>query len=72
MCRHMFWRWGIFCVYAVYTNFSAENDEKKAEPEQRAWCILCILQVLDTSWAKLQSGWQKSTDLDQAKSRSEV
>ncbi|CAL1161934.1 unnamed protein product, partial [Cladocopium goreaui] len=24
-----------------------------------------VLEVLDTSWAKLQSGWQKSTDLDQ-------
>ena len=37
-------------------------------------CVLCVcvftvhlgwVEVLDTSWAKLQSGWQKSTDLDQ-------
>lgn len=35
-------------------------------------CFACVstvllgwVEVLDTSWAKLQSGWQKSTDLDQ-------
>eukprot|EP00434_Breviolum_minutum_P037040 symbB.v1.2.032831.t1/scaffold3926.1/size48177/2 len=30
-----------------------------------------VLEVLDTSWAKLQSGWQKSTDLDQVISQHE-